>query len=279
MARIRTIKPEFWSDEKLAPLPVIDRLVFLGLVSQADDAGRLVDNARLLDGLIFPETEDSCAPSLAKLAELGRIIRYLSSSGQKLIQITSWERHQKVKNPSPYTLPAPPRSEPAPPPTEDRGRVGGEPTEGLTPLPTIPDLLPANNDLRPTAALARVDSLDPVGLDEIGQDGSGVPHATQRMSASALLHEWEKRQPAPIPACDRAKHLRMARTITDGHTRAEIAVAFMGMGQLFPHSDGQPWDLSDLGKKFQKATAAARDHPEIRRRNREAELMAQLESA
>lgn len=107
MARIRTIKPEFWQDEKLAPLRPIDRLVFLGLISQADDKGRLVDNPRLLDGMLFPETADTCAESLDILARLARIIRYRSESGQRIIQIAKWEDHQRVDKPSKYNLPAP----------------------------------------------------------------------------------------------------------------------------------------------------------------------------
>lgn len=108
MARIRTLKPEFWADEKLAPLPPITRLVFLGLISQADDAGRLVDNVRLIDGLLFPETEESSRESLDTLASLQRVIRYTSRSGQRLIQIVNWEEHQKVDRPSKYVLPPPP---------------------------------------------------------------------------------------------------------------------------------------------------------------------------
>ena len=71
MARIRTIKPEFWQDEKLAPLESIHRLVFLGLISHADDAGRLVDNIKALDGMIFPSTDDSSRESLETLATPG----------------------------------------------------------------------------------------------------------------------------------------------------------------------------------------------------------------
>lgn len=107
MARIRSIKPEFWHDEKLAPLPPITRLVYLGLISQADDAGRLVDNVRLIDGLLFPETEESSRESLETLARLGRILRYTSASGQRLIQVVGWDKHQKVQKPSAYVLPAP----------------------------------------------------------------------------------------------------------------------------------------------------------------------------
>jgi len=107
MARIRTIKPEFWADEKLGPLEPITRLVFLGLISQADDAGRLVDSVRQIDGLLFPYTNDSCAESLEVLARLSRISRYRSESGQQLIQIENWSQHQRVDNPSKYVLPGP----------------------------------------------------------------------------------------------------------------------------------------------------------------------------
>ena len=146
MARIRTLKPEFWQDEKLSPLPPIDRLVFLGLISQADDAGRLVDNPRLIDGLLFPETEDSSRGSLETLARLDRIIRYRSDSGQKLIQIAGWDRHQKVQKPSVYVLPGPPDGEQSGESPESVQSVSGE-----SPSP-IPDPRPTTNDLTDTVS-------------------------------------------------------------------------------------------------------------------------------
>jgi hypothetical protein len=99
MPRIRTIKPEFWGDEKLAPMEPIDRLVFLGLISMADDAGRVLDSVRSIDGFIFPETEDSAKDSLTRLAELGRIERGVTLSGQRVIQIVNWS-HQKIDKPN-----------------------------------------------------------------------------------------------------------------------------------------------------------------------------------
>lgn len=100
MARIRTIKPEFWQDEKLAPLSPLDRLVFLGLISMADDLGRVHDNVKMIDAFIFPETSDTARESLATLSRISRVTRGLTSSGQRVIQITNWTRHQKVDRPS-----------------------------------------------------------------------------------------------------------------------------------------------------------------------------------
>lgn len=106
MPRIRTIKPEFWQDEKLARLDDTTRLVFLGIISMADDAGRLVDSPRMIDAFIWPYDDDRTSrPHLDALVNLGRIERYESASGQRLIQIVNWDRHQRVQNPNKYTLP------------------------------------------------------------------------------------------------------------------------------------------------------------------------------
>jgi hypothetical protein len=95
--RIRTIKPEFWRDEKLAPCDVLTRLVFLGLISMADDAGRVVDNIKVLDAFIFPETSETCRGAVGELAAMGRIRRGVTASGQRVIQIVKWEAHQKIE--------------------------------------------------------------------------------------------------------------------------------------------------------------------------------------
>lgn len=158
MARIRTIKPEFWQDEKMAALDPSTRLVFLGLISMADDAGRMVDNVKSIDGFIFPETDESSRESLGILARLSRIIRYTSASGQKLIQIANWTRHQKVDKPNKYVLPAPTEQDIAA--AQDRpitldtrenvARASRDPLATTNDLrPTTSDLLPAK---QPTAA-------------------------------------------------------------------------------------------------------------------------------
>lgn len=97
MPRIRTVKPEFWHDEKLAPLSPITRLAFLGLISMADDAGRVLDNVKVVDAFVFPNTTDSVAKSLTLLSQIGVIERGKSASGQSVIQIVGWGKHQKVE--------------------------------------------------------------------------------------------------------------------------------------------------------------------------------------
>lgn len=149
MARIRTIKPEFWQDEKLAPLDPLTRLVFLGLISMADDAGRVLDSVKAIDGFLFPLSNDSAHEPLMTLSRIGRIRRGRTASGQQVIQLVNWERHQRVQHPQlAAALPEIVDT------TEDSG--AHEPLMNGSrgaPEPLAPhsnDLRPTTNDLRPT---------------------------------------------------------------------------------------------------------------------------------
>jgi len=103
MPRIRTIKPEFWSDEKLSSLDPVDRLTFLGLISLADDFGRVHDNLKVIDAFVFPECSRTVRESLAKLSRMNRIRRGKSSSGKLIIEIKNWSKHQRVDKPQTAT--------------------------------------------------------------------------------------------------------------------------------------------------------------------------------
>lgn len=102
MARIRTIKPEFWSDEKLGEASDVVRLTFLALISMADDYGRVVDNPKQVEAFAFPWHDRSrdIRDSLATLSRMGRIRRGTSTSGQAIIELVHWDRHQRVDKPN-----------------------------------------------------------------------------------------------------------------------------------------------------------------------------------
>lgn len=96
-----------FQDEKLARLSPTDRLVWVGLISMADDAGRLPDLIKQIDGFIFPYTDDTALESIETLIRIKRLLRYELPSGRELLQIVNWRRHQRVVNPSPHVLPPP----------------------------------------------------------------------------------------------------------------------------------------------------------------------------
>ncbi len=156
MPRIRTIKPEYWCDEKLSALGPIDRLVFLGLISLADDYGRVHDNEKVIDAFIFPSTSDSVRESLAKLSGMVRIRRGKASSGMPIIEIVNWSKHQRVDKPQPR-MALPPiaaianENVDATPIRESIANDSGMVRDFGAPRPTTTDQLTPTNELRPTS--------------------------------------------------------------------------------------------------------------------------------
>jgi hypothetical protein len=59
MPRIRTISPEFWSDEKVMSVSWPARLLFLGIWGFADFKGDLCKSLMELQAMIFPGDNDT----------------------------------------------------------------------------------------------------------------------------------------------------------------------------------------------------------------------------
>lgn len=154
MARIRTIKPEFWQDEKLLPLSDTTRLVFLGLISIADDLGRLVYNPKLIEALLFdpdgPDRSRDVRESLANLSRMARVSVGKASSGQRILQIVNWDKHQKVDKPNrAAALPEIVDVQEVTEFANDSRMIRDEFATDSRPIPTTNDLLPTTNDLSP----------------------------------------------------------------------------------------------------------------------------------
>lgn len=100
MARIRTIKPEFWVDDVMVELPLEVRLLFIGLWNFADDEGFLEDKPRRIKMQIFPADDVLIEDSLSALCDSGRLHAFDSDQGP-LLQVANWVRHQKINRPTP----------------------------------------------------------------------------------------------------------------------------------------------------------------------------------
>ena len=102
MARIRTIKPEFWEDEKLAKLPVYARLLFIGTWNFADDNGVLLANPVLMKSHIFPY-EDIGISTISEWIDMlvgnGMLIR-TTYNGKDYLVIRKFLIHQKINRKS-----------------------------------------------------------------------------------------------------------------------------------------------------------------------------------
>lgn len=165
--RIRTLKPELWADEKVGDLSHGARLLFVGLISMADDEGRLRELPAAIIGHVFPYDSVSTAKVTRWLAEVeqsGMVIRY-EVDGKRYVAFPQWTKHQRVDRPSPSDLPPPPDDSPKPRRTLDdhssptRARaVRSDPilsdtsshqgeTEAQGASDSLPDLFP--DELRP----------------------------------------------------------------------------------------------------------------------------------
>lgn len=110
MARIRSIKPSFWTDPDVASLTRDERLLVVGLISNADDEGRFLAGPVAIGGTIFPH--DELPPATIRRwrdrVQTAGIIRLYTDGGFEYGHFPNWLKHQKVYKPSPSTLPAPP---------------------------------------------------------------------------------------------------------------------------------------------------------------------------
>lgn len=107
MARARNIKPGFFTNDVLAEVDPLGRILFAGLWTIADREGRLEDRPKKIKAQVLPYDECSCDSLLQDLHKHGFIQRY-SLDGNGYIQIVKWSEHQNphVKE-TESTIPAP----------------------------------------------------------------------------------------------------------------------------------------------------------------------------
>lgn len=123
MARIRTIKPEFWASEQVMDCKPITRLLFIGLWNFVDDFGRAPVAPRTIKAQVMPG--DSCSGSdiqdmLNELSAVG-LIRFYTADEKMFFEITGWSKHQKIDNPSKYKV--------CPAPSADQSQIVAIPSE------------------------------------------------------------------------------------------------------------------------------------------------------
>jgi hypothetical protein len=117
--RIRSIKPDVWDDEALGDCSRDARLLFVGLITQADDDGRLPGNPKWISSKVYPY-DDAIVPGAIRdwLDELdgAELIQLYEVGGKTYIWLPAWESHQTIdkRYRKPSRLPEPPPREPPP---------------------------------------------------------------------------------------------------------------------------------------------------------------------
>lgn len=136
MARIRTIKPEFWTDEKVLGINPMARLLFIGMWNFADDYGRMEYSPISLKARIFPGDSISADDVREMLAQLkaAKLLVIYSSDEKNFIEITGWHNQKidkrqssKIPSPSSNTLD---EADSTPTPADSR-RLSPTPADGM----------------------------------------------------------------------------------------------------------------------------------------------------
>jgi hypothetical protein len=104
MARIRTIKPDFWTDEKLTECSLSARLLFIGTWNFADDNGNLDRSAKQIKARVFPLDNLDCEPLILELLAKELLIEY-SYEDRLYLHIQGFNKHQLINRPSKPTCP------------------------------------------------------------------------------------------------------------------------------------------------------------------------------
>lgn len=111
MPRRRMIDPDFWTDSKLGKATRDERLLFIGLFSNADDEGRIMADPPYLKSIIFPYDDDITSSHVREmrdhLAQINSNVILYQNSGEDYIQLKQWDRHQKPRYPKSSKFPPP----------------------------------------------------------------------------------------------------------------------------------------------------------------------------
>jgi hypothetical protein len=138
MARIRTVKPELWTDPEFVECSPNARLLFVAALNFASDYGVLPDKPKQLRMQCLPADDVSIDELVTELVDHGFWERRIAPDGAKVLVIRTFKLHQKVDKPTlgrwgdpatwtgelPEPSPSAPRIVPESSPTEGKGREG-----------------------------------------------------------------------------------------------------------------------------------------------------------
>lgn len=178
MARARNIKPSFFTNDVIAEINALGRLLFIGMWTIADREGRMEDRPKKIKAEVLPYDDCDVDSLLNDLAKHGFILRY-SVGNNKYIQILTFTKHQNphVKE-SESTIPAPDLHQTSP--VQETTFSGASPADSLLLIPDSP--LPIPKTQSRTSALV-------AGFDEFWM------RYPKKVGKDKALTAWKKKSP------------------------------------------------------------------------------------
>jgi len=104
--RIRSIKPEFWSDETTGSLSDRAKLLYMGMWNYSDDEGKISANIVYLKSCIFPYQNYAIDVELQEL-EAARLLFKYTRGKNSYYAIPNFTKHQRPDRPQASKIPDP----------------------------------------------------------------------------------------------------------------------------------------------------------------------------
>jgi hypothetical protein len=283
MPRARSIKPGFFTDAELLECPPWVRLLFIGVWTVADRAGRLEDRPKQIRVNIFPGDDFDVDDGLSQLAAHRLVVRY-EVDGRRYIQIANFAKHQNPHQKEPASIiPAPaiagqqpgdPGSGPDAPgatsdgPGVDAGQAPDLHDAGTGQAPGESVLSPADSGLRtPDSGLQTADcGLTPNGDAAASADGPAdlLPEPPKPpdtpFTLYAALCEAIDQDPSVLAEADKGKQLAVAKRLLQKHESADDIRRCAAWLASMPFTNGDV-DMFTLERFYGRWVLAKRPAP------------------
>lgn len=213
--RIRTVKPEWLDNQRMAHASPEARVLSVALLCMADDYGRGRFDQVTTAMRVFPPSDNSPESLMRALetfleaaSELSRMEYFgtYQADGQDYYAIVNWEKHQKVQHPS--------KTNKMPDPPDSLLRFSRDSHETLTvdQIPSLPDPGPCPDP-------------DPVGGRRGALERNFEP-ATEDPEVQAVWEDYREILDLPNARLDRERAEVIYERLCQGATRDQLRTVF-----------------------------------------------------
>lgn len=233
MARMRSLKPEFWVDRKIARNLTRDqRMLYLALWNQADEWGRLMADPRLIKGQCFPYDDDlslSVLEGMMRALEGAGVAQIYAVDGDPYVFLPKLAKHQRLEPAKvPSRLPEPPA-------------LGSDQQVCAAPEVRANESARDANESAPRANTLSLKQVAGSRLQVAGQPRADKSAPISEMNAQELLGIWLdtlNRRPAGSVIGQLGKHVKAL--LEDGFQQQEILDGLNAMQEKGMHPSTLP---------------------------------------
>lgn len=259
--RIRTVKPEWLEDEKIASASDEARVLSVALILMSDDYGNGRASMATIatttwrfamerdDGEHAPEVLKRASRAFQELLSIGFVDAY-QVNGQRYFSVRNWSKHQKVMHPGKPHVPGPECAEnkAIPVSSGESHEIGlsplGESHESL--MPDLRTVGPKDPDLDPDPSRARAPERG-TPIDPLKPQRGMLLRAHHRRYSEATGHDVPPAKNSPADIAEVVPWL-VGYAQKTGQSFEQAVEAVLDRWWKDPYAAGKGWPLWHLAK-------------------------------